>query len=75
MVAKCQIEATSIAADATFGKTIKLEAEQIGSLSPNGEKDVDKTFRGTRVKRGGGTVNQNATMTIDPSNLYCIGCC
>jgi hypothetical protein len=72
--AKCQIEATSIAADATFGKTIKLDAEQIGSLNPKGEKEVDKTFRGARVKRGGDTVNQSATMTIDPSNMYCIGC-
>ncbi len=51
--AKSQVEATSIAADSTFGKTVKLDAEQIGSLNPPGEKEVDKTFRGARVKRGG----------------------
>jgi len=72
--AKCQIEATSIAADATFGKTIKLEAEQIGALNPPGEKEVDRTFRGARVKRGGDTVNQSVTMSIDPSNMQCISC-
>jgi len=51
--ASCQIEATSIAADVTFGKTVKLESEQIGQLNPPGELCVDKTFRGARVKRGG----------------------
>jgi len=72
--AKSQVEATSIAADATFGKTVKLDAEQIGLLNPPGEKEVDKTFRGARVKRGGDTVNQSVTMTIDPCNMYCINC-
>ena len=72
--ASCQIEATSIAADATFGKTLTLEAEQIGILNPIGEKGVDKTFHGARIKRGGDTVNQSVTMTIDPANLHCIVC-
>jgi len=72
--ASCQIEATSIAADVTFGKTVKLESEQIGQLNPPGELCVDKTFRGARVKRGGDTVNQSVTMTLDPSNLTCITC-
>jgi len=52
--ASCQIEATSISADVTFGKTVKLESEQIGMLNPPGEECVDKTYRGARVKRGGG---------------------
>ncbi len=72
--ASCKIEATSIAADVTFGTTVKLDAEQIGQLNPPGETIVDKTYRGARAKRGGDTVNQSVTMTIDPSNLMCITC-
>jgi len=72
--ASCQIEATSISADVTFGKTVKLESEQIGMLNPPGEECVDKTYRGARVKRGGDTVNQSVTMTMDPSSLTCITC-
>jgi len=72
--ASCKIEATSIAADLTFGTTVKLDAEQIGQLNPPGELIVDKTYRGARAKRGGDTVNQSVTMTIDPSNLTCITC-
>jgi len=72
--ASCQIEATSIAPDATFGKTLKLDAEQIGVLDQEGAKGLEKTFRGARVKRGGETVNQSVTMTVDPTNLNCIVC-
>jgi len=69
-----QIEATSIAPDATFGKTLKLDPDQIGDLNVVGDKGMSKTFRGARVKRGGETVNQSVTMTIDPTNLNCIVC-
>jgi len=49
-----KVDATSIATDATFGSVIKLDPETIGSLNPEGDLDVGKTFRGARVNRGGG---------------------
>jgi len=72
--ASSQIEATSISIDSTFGSSVKLDPENIGSLNPEGDMDVGKTFRGARIKRGGETVNQSVTMSIDPSTLVCVTC-
>ena len=72
--ASAKIEATSISADATFGKQIPIEIEQIGSLNAPGDKKVSETFHGARTKRGGDTVNQSITLSVDPESLICLSC-
>jgi len=69
------VEAMSIAMDPTFGKNIKLDLDQVGSLNPPGDQEVLATFHGARAKRGMDTVNQSVSMSIDPNSLTCIPVC
>ena len=69
---KC--DTTSIVTDSSFLKTIRINAEKIGSMNPPGDKDVLRTFRGVRMQRGGAVVNQYITMSFDPTNLQCLSC-
>jgi len=43
-------------------------------MNPPGDTDVLKTFRGVRMQRNGEQVNQYVTMSLDPSNMYCLSC-
>jgi len=71
---KCKIEATSIVTDNTFFSTVTVDPVKVGSMNPPGDSDVLHTFRGARMQRAGETVNQYITMSLDPSNMFCISC-
>jgi len=69
-----KITATSLTADNTFFNTITVEPDKTGSMNPEGDQDVLRTFRGVRLHRGGEMINQYVTMSIDPSNMQCLSC-
>jgi len=69
-----KVNATSLTADNTFFNTISVEPNKTGSMNPEGDQEVLKTFRGVRLHRGGDMINQYVTMSIDPSNMQCLSC-
>ncbi len=73
-IAATKVEATSLATDATFGKSMVLETDQVGSLNPPGDSDVLSTFHGARAKKNDLTVNQAISLSIDPLSMKCLAC-
>ena len=69
-----KMDATSIVPDGTFFSTVTTEQERVGTMNPPGDTDILKTFRGVRMQRSGEQVNQYVTMSLDPSNMYCLSC-
>ncbi len=46
----------------------------VGSLDCQGDTEILKTFRGSRITANGTTVNQNISVSFDPANLKCVVC-
>ena len=52
----------------------KESAVPVSMLNPPGDWEVLRTFHVARTQRGTDTVNQLASMSIDPSALTCLSC-
>jgi len=57
-----------------FGKLIPVQHEKVGNLNLAGDRDLEKTFRGSRVTSKGDVVNQVISLSFDPATLMCTVC-
>jgi hypothetical protein len=57
-----------------IGTTKVLQHERVGSLAVNGDDQIEKTFRGSRISSGEKIVNQNIALSFDPLTLICTVC-
>jgi hypothetical protein len=60
--------------DENSGKTDTVKFNSLSSLDCLGDKEVLKTFRGTRMYSNNNAVNQNISLSFDPSTLSCMSC-
>jgi hypothetical protein len=60
--------------DENSGKTDTVKFNSLSSLDCIGDKEVLKTFRGTRMYSNNNAVNQNISLSFDPSTLSCMSC-
>jgi hypothetical protein len=56
------------------GTCEQVSYQRLGSFECQGDTEIMKTFRGSRITQNGETVNQNMTSTFDPANLKCVVC-
>jgi hypothetical protein len=47
---------------------------RIGQMFREGENDMQKTFHGARIMKGGKQVNECITSSFDPATMFCITC-
>jgi hypothetical protein len=60
--------------DENSGKTDTVKFNSLSSLDCLGDKEVLQTFRGTRMYSNNNAVNQNISLSFDPSTLSCMSC-
>jgi hypothetical protein len=56
------------------GTCEQVSYQRLGSFECQGDTEILKTFRGSRITRNGETVIQNISSTFDPANLKCVVC-
>ncbi len=67
-------DSTSVDFDKNGGKTKPVQFNSISSLDCIGDTEVLRTFCGTRMSSNNITVNQNISMSYDPTTMKCIVC-
>jgi hypothetical protein len=61
-----------VSVDGTFGSSVTSMSSPIGSLTDH--EGLNKTFHGSRIRKGNETVNQSISLSFDPNNLTCVSC-
>jgi hypothetical protein len=65
---------TAVTFDENIGKTDTVKFSPLSSLDCMGDTEILKTFRGSRMNSGNKVVNQNISLSFDPSTLSCMSC-
>jgi hypothetical protein len=65
---------TAVTFDENIGKTDNVKFSPLSSLDCMGDTEILKTFRGSRMNSGNKVVNQNISLSFDPSTLSCMLC-
>jgi len=65
---------TEVGFNAKTGLSEPTEKGRVGNLDLEGDVDLLKTFRGTRLSAYGSEVNQSITCSFDPGTLICLVC-
>jgi hypothetical protein len=65
-------QTTAVNFDENIGKNDTVKFSPLSSLDCVGDTEILKTFRGTRMNSNNRAVNQNVSLSFDPSTLSCI---
>jgi len=72
--ASLSFQTTAVNFDENIGKKENVKFSPLSSLDCIGDTEILKTFRGTRMNSNNKAVNQNVSLSFDPSNLSCMSC-
>jgi hypothetical protein len=61
-----------VSVDGTFGSSVSSTSPPVGNLTDH--DGLNKTFHGSRIRKGNETVNQSISLSFDPNNLTCVTC-
>ena len=65
---------TEVGLGETTGLSETIEKGRVGNLDLEGDSDLCRTFRGTRLSAYGSTVNQSISCSFDPGTMVCLVC-
>ncbi len=72
--ASMSFQTTTVNFDENIGKIDTVKFSLLSSFDCLGDTEILKTFRSTRMNSNNKAVNQNVSLSFDPSKLSCMSC-